>query len=61
MSITAVHPRDLEGTAVFNFYTYDPTGRDVIIPIRAKDEDEAWDTFDSRYGSETMVDQMIKA
>lgn len=57
----AVHPKCLEGTAVFNFYTYDPTGRDMIIPIRARDEDEAWETFDRVYGTETIVDQIIKA
>lgn len=50
-----------EGETKFNFYTYDPAGRDVIIPIFAKDEDEAWEKFDRVYGTNTVVDQVIKA
>lgn len=50
-----------EGETKFNFYTYDPAGRDVIIPIFAKDEDEAWEKFDRVYGTDTVVDQVIKA
>jgi hypothetical protein len=45
----------------FNFYTYDPTGRDKVIPIWAKDEDEAWEKFDLIYGKDTPVDKITKA
>lgn len=44
----------------FEFYTYDPTGRDVIIPIRATSEDEAWSKFKRAYGTNTIVDQIIR-
>ena len=49
------------GTAQFKFYTYDPTGRDVIITIWAATEPEAWDKFDLIYGAETIVDQVVMA
>ena len=48
------------GTAQFKFYTYDPTGRDVIITIWAATEPEAWDKFDLTYGAETIVDQVVQ-
>lgn len=55
-----VEAKGFEGEVKFKFYTYDPTGRDTIIPIFAKDEDEAWEKFDRIYGSETIVDQVIR-
>lgn len=56
-----VNSENISDEVKFNFYTYDPNGRDVIIPIFAKDEDEAWDKFDRIYGSDTIVDQLKKA
>jgi hypothetical protein len=58
--IRQVLPRDREGLVQFKFYTYDPTGRDIIIPVWAVDEDAAWVKFDSVYGKETAVDQVIR-
>ncbi len=46
------------GTAQFKFYTYDPTGRVVTIPIWAATELEACDKFDLIYGTETIVIQV---
>lgn len=49
---------------LFRFYTYDPTGRDVVIPIRGIDENDAWDTFDAMYrdreGNVAVVDQVLE-
>jgi len=56
-----VKAKGFEGEIKFKFYTYDPVGRDAIILIFAKDEDEAWEKFDRIYGTDTIVDQMLKA
>lgn len=49
---------------LFKFYTYDPTGRDVIIPIRGIDENDAWESFDAMYcdrdGNVPVVDQVME-
>ena len=52
--------KGFDGEVKFNFYTYDPVGRDKIIPIFAKDEDEAWEKFDRVYGKDTPVDKVVK-
>lgn len=49
---------------IFKFFTYDPTGRDVVIPIRGIDENDAWESFDATYrdrdGNVPMVDQVTE-
>jgi hypothetical protein len=49
---------------LYEFYTYNPVGRDVIIPIRGIDEDDAYNTFKELYrdinGSVPLIDQIIK-
>lgn len=45
----------------FKFYTYDPAGRDVVINVFAKDENEAWQKFDRVYGPNTPVDMVKEA
>jgi hypothetical protein len=44
----------------FNFYTYDRSGKDIIIKIQAEDEDHAWDIFEAQYPLH-YVDQVIRA
>lgn len=56
-----VQAKGHEGEVKFNFYTYDPTGRDVVISVWAKDDDEAWAKFDRVYGNDTPVDMVRKA
>ena len=48
-----------EGEVKFKFHTYDQTGRDVVIPIVAKDEDEALKKFNRIYGKDTIVDMIV--
>lgn len=55
-----VEAKGFEGEIKFKFYTYDLVGRDVIIPIFADDEDSAWEKFDRIYGTDTIVDRMIR-
>lgn len=43
---------------IFDFYTYDLTGKDVVVPIRADDESEAWYYFERYYNG--YVDQVIE-
>ena len=50
----------VENEVTFKFYTYHHTGREVVIPIFAKDEAEAWEKFDCEYGENTLVDMMIR-
>ena len=45
-----------ENEVKFNFYTYDPMGRDIIIAIYAGNVDAAWAKFDKIYGKDTPVD-----
>ena len=42
---------------IFDFYTYDPAGKYVVIPIRGIDEADAWDYFEKFYNG--YVDQVI--
>ena len=49
-----------EGEVKFNFYTYNPAGRDVIIPVWAADMDAAWAKFDQVYGADTPVDNVVQ-
>jgi hypothetical protein len=51
-----VQAKGLEGQTKFVFYTYDPIGRDVKIPLWAEDSDAAWAKFDRVYGKDTPVD-----
>lgn len=44
---------------IYEFYTYDSVGRDVIIPIKAFSEGEAFEKFDRAHGIEYTVDQII--
>lgn len=55
----SVQANGTEVETKFDFYTYTPAGRDVIIPIFAVTEDEAWVKFDKAYGKDTPVD-MVK-
>lgn len=43
----------------FNFYTYGPTGKDIIFPVYAVDIDMAWIKFRNIFGPGTPVDQVI--
>jgi hypothetical protein len=58
--IRQVLPSDREGQVQFKFYTYDPTGRDIIIPVWAVDEDQAWVKFDAVYGKDCVVDDVVR-
>lgn len=51
-----VHAKGFENEVQFKFYTYDPVGRDIVIPIFATDIDSAWVKFDRIYGKDTLVD-----
>lgn len=45
---------------IFNFFSQDCNGNNVIIKIQAESEDVALDEFDFIYGKHTPVDQVIK-
>lgn len=51
-----VEAKGHEGETKFMFYTYNPVGVDVVIPVWAQSEPEAWEKFDRIYGAETPVD-----
>ena len=51
--ITAIRSKDEKQ---YEFYTYDPVGRDRIIPIWAPTRNAAIIKFDSMYGACTTVD-----
>ena len=53
--IKKCHPSDTR--KIYDFYTYDLTGKAVVITIRAHNADEAWDCFEALYTS--YVDQVI--
>lgn len=55
-----VQAKGFDGEVQFKFYTYDPAGRDVVIPVWATDEETAWDKFDRVYGKETPVDRVTR-
>jgi hypothetical protein len=44
----------------YRFYTYDPTGKDCIITIRAENRDDAFEKFDLQYGTDTMIDCCVE-
>lgn len=43
----------------YEFYTYDSTGRDIVIPIKACSEGEAFGKFHQAHGSDCVVDQIV--
>ena len=43
----------------FMFHTYDPVGRDVVIPVWAVSEELAWKSFKITYGN-APVDLVTK-
>lgn len=45
---------------IFNFYTYDPTGKDVIIPVRGIDENDAFEIFRKIYGLILLLTKLLK-
>ena len=45
----------------FEFYTYDAYGKDAIIPVDARNEDEAYYTFIDLYGSGAVIDMIVEA
>ena len=51
-----VQAKGFDNEVQFKFYTYDPVGRDVVIPIFATDIDSAWAKFDRIYGKDIVVD-----
>lgn len=56
-----VQAKGFEGQVLFNFYTYDYVGRDVVIPIFAETQHAAWERFTRVYGKEFPVDMVREA
>ena len=59
--IRQVLPSDREGQVQFKFYTYDPTGRDIVLPVWAENESAAWAKFNAIYGKDTVVDDVVRS
>ena len=53
------HPSAAEQTH-FQFYTYDPCGRDTVITLQANSCAEAFRKFDQIYGEDTLIDFCIE-
>jgi len=48
-----------ETRKTFKFYTFDADDKKVVITVKAKNEDRAWDIFEKKYPL-YYVDQVIE-